>query len=97
MSSEDCRYCPDHGLCSWCLSEGMVEIEQIVPKQLVDEYLDDPYVNTCFQAIRHRGGTREEALILCVKELVKHKNHLTKELTDQMWLKQPVIIYKDSE
>jgi hypothetical protein len=73
----------------------MADIEYFVPESLHDEYLDDPYVNTCFQAIRHRGGTREEALILCVKELVKYKNYLTKELTEQMWLKQPVILYKD--
>jgi hypothetical protein len=75
----------------------MTSIESLLPEPLHDEYLDDPYVNTCFQAIRHRGGTREDALILCVKELVKHKNYLTKELTEQMWLKQPVIIYKDSK
>jgi hypothetical protein len=75
----------------------MTSIESLLPESLHDEYLDDPYVNTCFQAIRHRGGTREDALILCVKELVKHKNYLIKELTEQMWLKQPVIIYKESK
>lgn len=73
----------------------MRNIEDLLPEALRDEYLTDDYVNVCFSTIRYRGGTREDALVLCVKELVKVRSTLLKELKDQTWLKQPVIIYRD--
>jgi hypothetical protein len=75
----------------------MVEVERIIPEQLADEYFHDHIVNTVFDLIEHRDGTREDALILCVKELVKYKNQLSKELTMKTLLQPPVVIYKDSK
>lgn len=71
-------------------------LDELVPVELHDEFLNDEYVNTIFQSIRYRGGTREQALILCVKELVKVKAAQHKMLTEQILLQTPsVIIYKD--
>ncbi len=74
----------------------MIEVDEIVPDQLADEYLHDPIVADVFNLIRYRNGSREEALIMCVKALVKQKDNYLEQLREYLTFgPKPVIIYKD--
>lgn len=70
-------------------------IEGLLPESLHDEYLNDEIVNVVFQSAAHHGIDREQALVTCIRELVRYKAIVLKRLKDQMFLQQPVITYKD--
>ena len=54
--------------------------EDLVPQSLLIEYWDDPLVNQCFDYARHVGDSSEQALINCVRALVKQKGKLLDEV-----------------
>lgn len=73
-------------------------LKELVPEQLYEECSDDEIVYAVFSCIQHRNGTREDALVMCVKELVKNRRFLMEMLKKSLLLQPPpVIIYKDKE
>lgn len=76
--SEDCRFCePDGTQCAWCITE-LIDRE-LLPQELYESYQDNYIVSAVFDSCRHRGLSREQALVWCVKELIKVNDFLTKD------------------
>ncbi len=74
-------------------------LEQLVPEELYESYLNNDTVNHTFNYALFLSATRERALIQCVLSLVEQNAHYKTAYTEAMKLSpgRPIIIYSDPE
>lgn len=75
----------------------MIEIEQLLPYELTEEYWDNTIVNAIFDSAAYRDMTREQALVMCVKYLCQDNKRLFKEVTTSSMLRPPSIIFSKED